>query len=215
MKFIGAVNPLSRREEAKVYYEEWVSKSMTDLTERQAQASEDLRSLFGTGVTVDEMAVMFEDMDALYGWVTHAVRVPGVTLFNTAHDVVTTGPIPGTYNVRYWFLSSPWAKDTEPGEERWRIEAMFAHSGSPLHDSLLRSMRAQDEDAVVVHASFKCRDVEHYAEAQATLRMGGYELVQRCDSTYGKFSYWRKLDATGTWVYLKPRVNLRDTEEEA
>jgi hypothetical protein len=46
------------------------------------------------------------------------------------------------------------------------------------------------------------------------LRERAWEVVQKCDSTYGKFSYWKPLDADDhedLGLYLKPRVNLRDT----
>ena len=195
------IEPLSRCTEAAVYYEEWVSRSMKFVVQCYEKAREEVRSMFGAGVNVDEVAIMFRDPDALRHWVEAAVRVPGVTLFNTAHDRVVTSPIPGQYDVHYWFLTVP----EEYGG--WRIEAMYAHPGSPLHDSLLRRML--DQEALVVHASFKCADEEEYGSANSVLARNGYALAQRCDSTYGRFSYWR-LDEEEYTVFLKPRVNLRD-----
>jgi len=207
---IRVVEPLSRCGEAAVYYEEWVKHGMRAMAEAQEKAQEQLRGMFGSGAVIDEMAIMFQNPYELRSWVDAAVRLPGVVLFNTAHDSVSTQPIPSRYNVHYWFLSSPWPEGYEPGEDLWRVEAMYAHKGSPMHDAL-RDQFSPGE-SLTVHASFKCADEEAYGVATNTLQRNGYEAVQRCESTYGRFSYWRQGEQE-TGVFLKPRVNLRDTED--
>jgi hypothetical protein len=199
------IDPLSHCDETSVYYEELVARTFTELVKAHQQAQEELRGMFGAEAVIDEMALMFRDPDVLRSWVDAAVRIPGVTLFNTAHDSVGTQPIPGRYSVHYWFLSVPEVYGP------WRVEAMFAHPGSPLHDSLRRQGRG--EELLMVHASFKCPDEEAYGVATNTLARNGYEPVQKCESTYGRFSYWRHEDAV-RGVFLKPRVNLRDAEAD-
>jgi hypothetical protein len=201
-------DPLSRCEESAVYNEELVSSVMKEVAEARQRSQEDLRGMFGAEAHVDEVAVMFTSPGDLRNFVEAAVRVPGVVLFNTAHDSVSTEPIPGHYDVHYWFLSMP---ETE-GENPWRLEVMYAHPGSPLHDSLRRQM-TKETPLMLVHASFKCPDEEAYALAVHTLARNGYELLQRCNSTYGRFSYWLS-DVESADTLLKPRVNLRDTKEE-
>ena len=187
--------------------EQWVSQTMRRVVQMKADADEELRAMFGASYAIDEMALMFTDQDWLTRWVTSAVRVPGMVLFNSAHDHVRTRPVPSSYDVHYWFLSAP-SEHTSRGE--WRIEAMYPHPGSPLHDAHLTHM--SERNIAVMHASFKCSDEEAYAVAVKTLADNGYEAAQYCDSTYGKFSYWSPLDREdrAPGPYLKPRVNLRD-----
>lgn len=190
--------------------EEWVAQSLATVVQMKERATQELRAMFGTTYSIDEMALMFTDQGWLQRWVTDAVRVPGITLFNTAHDSVQTRPVPSSYDAHYWFLSTPEAYHQD-GE--WRVEAMTTHPGSPLHDSMLRTMRGTT--IAVVHASFKCPDEEAYAIAVKTLVDNAYEAAQLCDSTYGKFSYWSPMDREdrAPCAYLKPRVNLRDQED--
>lgn len=203
-------------EENEVIAEEWVSKTMQLVMQEKAKADEAVRALFGTGHVIDEMSVLFTAPERAHTWVSAAVRIPGVVLFNTAHDQVQTAPIRSDYSVHYWFLSSPFAEGYEPGEERWRIEAMYAHPGSPLHDSIMKPLRAAECDGGVMHASFKCDTEEEYANANRVLQDNGYECAQRCQSTYGRFGYWYPLDAHHDAVItaLKPRVNLRDKDDD-
>jgi hypothetical protein len=198
-------------EEQERLGEEWVSKAMARVVRAKERATEELRALFGATYEIDEMALMFTDAGWLQRWVTSAVRVPGMALFNAANDHVRTRPIPSSYDVHYWFLSTP--RDYHADGE-WRLEAMIPHPGSPLHDTLLHGM-PNETDITVVHASFKCPDEEAYAVAVKTFKDGAYEAAQLCDSTYGKFSYWSPLDREdrAPSVYLKPRVNLRDQED--
>lgn len=200
------LEPMSRCQEDAVYYEELVSRTLLELVAAYREAQEELRGMFGELRHIDEMAIMFKNPEQLRSFVEAAVRIPGVVLFNTAHDSVHTQPIPGQYDVHYWFLSVP----EEYGS--WRIEAMYAHPGSPLHDSLRR--QGASDEILMVHASFKCPSEEDYGIANNILQRNGYEPVQKCDSTYGRFSYWRPEEGT-RGVYLKPRVNLRDGEDDA
>lgn len=189
--------------------EQWVSLIMQKVLQAKERAEEDLRALFGAAYSIDEMAVMCTDEVWAMKWATNAVRVPGITMFNSAVDHVTTRPVRSEYDVHYMFLNAPemhWAPTA------WRMEVMYPHPGSPLHDTLLQDMRGSDVS--VVHASFKCASEEDYALAVHTLGSGGYEAAQLCQSTYGRFSYWvsRDADDVAPRPYLKPRVNLRDQE---
>lgn len=205
-------NPLSRGQETEVVLEEWASSIMKLVTEQYAVHDEQLRGMLGPEAYVDEMALLFVDFSHARWFIDMAVRMNGVTLFNSARDVVRTRPVRSEYEVHYWFLSAPEGHSSP--ERPWRIEVMVPHSGSPLHDSFLRDMRRGGQDSGLVHASFKCTDEEAYANAVVALGKNGYEAAQRCESTYGKFSYWYPLDLNDTEpaTALKPRVNLRDQE---
>lgn len=206
------MEPLAPTEEHQVIEEERVSAVLREVHRFKKEADERLRAVFGTRHAIDEMAVMFPSAGQALRWVSQAVRVPGVTLFNSATDQVQTRPIPSAYTAHYWFLTPPElpAGETQP----WRIEAMYARSGSPLHDAHLKFM--ERDEVCIMHASFKCADEESYGVAVKSLRDNGYEAVQLCDSTYGRFSYWAPAEGvSGPAVYLKPRVNLRDTEDES
>lgn len=204
-------NPLSQCEEDGVVAEEWVRKTMELVMQEKKKADEAVRALFGGSVYIDEMSVLFTEPHTAHAWITAAVRVPGVQLFNSAHDTVKTAPIRSDYSVHYWFLTAP---SEHWSGQPWRIEAMYAHGGSPLHDSILRTLRRAGGDGGVMHASFKVPDEEMYANANHVLASNGYSCAQRCESTYGKFGYWYPLalehDEAAT--ALKPRVNLRDQE---
>lgn len=148
---------------------------------------------------IDEMSVMFDSPNAVLSYVSQVASLPGCALFNYAEDTVTTRPIPGSYRVQYWFLKIP---------AKFRIEVLRCSAGSPLHTSLA-SVQQHDYEPMAVHASFKCVNEEDYVRALARLRTAGWECWQRCDSSYGKFSYWGNEDEPLGWL-LKPRVNLRD-----
>jgi hypothetical protein len=90
--------------------------------------------------------------------------------------------------------------------------------GSPLHYALGRNSLNEDQfgwGVVPVHASFKVYGgVEDYEACMARLRAVGCVPALYCSSTYGKFSYWHVPDDKGgsdMRLYLKPRVNLRDS----
>jgi hypothetical protein len=146
---------------------------------------------------VDEMAIMISDDHTLLDFISFAVHLPEVTLFNCCQDTVFTQPIASDYQVRYWFFTTPL---------NFRVEVMQLGSGSPLHDSL---MLHSDSPVIPVHASFKCVDEQEYVSAQSTLRGHGWEVWQKCDSSYGRFSYWGHPDQGSGWL-VKPRLNLRD-----
>lgn len=189
---------------------DWVAQTMERVVAVKKSMDEELRAVFGTAYAIDEMALMFTDQGWAQRWVTAAVAVPGITLFNSARDTVSTRPVRSEYNVHYLFMTTPDVHH-EPGP--WRLEVMHLHPGSPLHGSYLATM--DGPDAVVMHASFKCPDEEAYAVAVQTLQRNGYEAAQMCTSDYGRFSYWSPEDwpdRADSLTYLKPRVNLRDKE---
>jgi hypothetical protein len=155
---------------------------------------------------IDEIALMFVNDHCLDKFVQAAVRHEGLTHFNGAEDNVKCLPIDSSYKVRYEFFQG---KD-------YRIEAMAIQEGfSAVHFSILNALITSDSPSTIVHASFKCTEEEDYGMAVLRLREAGWEDAQRCESSYGRFSYWRPLDmehwvAQERWLYLKPRVNLRD-----
>lgn len=168
-----------------------------------------LRGLLGAEARVDEMALLFAGEAQLATFVRYAVRCQGYELFNTAWDHVQTGPISSNYDVTYWFLATP---NYEPGVKGYRLELMsLLSAGSPLHDRLTTMVAGDSLQYRSVHASFRCDGEEDYATAVVALAKARYELVQRCSSGYGTFSYWKYFAEAGTpsW-YLKPRVNRRD-----
>lgn len=176
---------------------------LATVAEGHAHMNELLRASLGEHV-IDEMALLFGTLDHLYSFLSHAVRTDGVELFNHATDTVTTGPITSSYEAFYWFL--------RVADPRYRVELMHVRGLSPLHTPMLYAMEKRHDDHVLaVHASFKCATEEDYGVAVATLRTDGWELLQRCDAAYGRFSYWHNPDSAhpAEWL-LKPRVNLRD-----
>jgi hypothetical protein len=170
-----------------------------EMMETQKELTEVIRGVLGVGNPIDEMALMFQNSTGVFTFLTEVVQREGVALVNAARDVVQVSPLPARYGVQYWFLTS--------GHPEWRVEAMLTDGNSPLHYAL--SQGAHPGSMTVVHGSFKCPNEEEYATARVALRKAGWEEAQRCDSQYGRFSYW--LDPDGPReVYLKPRVNLRD-----
>lgn len=165
---------------------------------------------------VDEIAILLPSASAATEFVTQMVREDGVMLFNTASDHVHTSPLKTCYNVDYNFLTVPMATGRP-----LRIEVMALTSGvSPLHYAALHEMHYDGSALSLIHASFKVDDEDDYATAVHRLRERGWEAAQRCESTYGRFSYWTPLDDSGFGdmpdecpPYLKPRVNLRDAAQ--
>lgn len=159
------------------------------------------------GIThhIDEIAILFDYEQDMHRWVSTAVREEGVVLFNAAMDKVRTFPIEAVYTVEYNFLSVI--------DQKWRVEAMWVDEGlSPLHAAHGQGFRS--EDPVVVHLSFKCADESEYQRILSRLANAGCTMAQSCKSDYGVFSYWK---VPGLWdeafLYLKPRVNVRDSRE--
>lgn len=180
---------------------DWVKSTLDHVHVEWSEMKGIVRGLLGTQFNVDEMSLLFHDEEVLATFVRAAVAQEGYTLFNSAYDTVQTRPLRSEYHVRYWFLSTP---------HDYRLELMTAYRGSPLHDRMMASFPG---GAVGVHASFKCPTEEAYAQANAALYRNGYEPVQFCLSSYGKFGYWMQEESEGMpdW-FLKPRVNLRDAQ---
>lgn len=151
---------------------------------------------------VDELAILMPTREMVMEFVTDAVA-HGWRYFNASADLVRAEPFGTTYGVWYHFLDHP--------GKPWRLEIMQKGGGvSPLHDAL--SAVAQN-GFPVVHASFKPANGEsyqNYALEQAALNDAGYALAQECNSTYGRFGYWRMV-GTPQAFYLKPRINTRDS----
>jgi hypothetical protein len=163
---------------------------------------------------IDEIAFAFACHGDLEEFIHEMVQHPDVTHFNAAHDHVHTLPLRTCYGVRYEFLKVEAAPD--PLCHEFRIEAMSLTNGySPLH---LAELRGVDYKPIAVHASFKVEDEIDYGIAVNRLREAGWEAAQRCESNYGRFSYWTPLAREewlpdGPFMYLKPRVNTRDQKE--
>lgn len=168
--------------------------------------NEMVRGMFGPGVTIDEMALLFPEESSLSAWVKRVVARDGYELFNVAQDTVETGPIPSKYDVEYWFLRTPFD---------YRLELMRLAGGySPVHSAIDIAPEVISRGVVIpIHASFKVPDLMAYASANRTLLQEDWECAQKCDSSYGVFSYWAQEQHEG-W-FLKPRVNLRDGDGSA
>lgn len=163
---------------------------------------------------IDEVAYLFPDRHHLDLFTREAVQVDGCIMFNTADDHVHTLPLRTCYDVEYRFFTVPVEYQVN-ALETVRIEAMRLGRGfSPLHEAETFGFH-QAPPCLAIHASFKCQTEEEYAAVVHRLRDRGWEVAQKCDSTYGRFSYWTPLDRDewtpdGPFVYLKPRVNTRD-----
>lgn len=166
-------------------------------------ANEEVRGLFGISYEVDEMALYFPDRDLLTIFMSGAVQ-RGWVLFNYAEDNVTSRPIPGAYEVEYWFMRSP--------NVPYRLELMVAGEGfSPYHTSLHEGCQQRSSPVALAHASFKVQDEERFAATGVALRNAGLEVAQHCESSYGRFSYY--ITESGdkrNLPVIKPRINLRD-----
>jgi hypothetical protein len=169
--------------------------------------NERLRALFGANYRVDEMALLFGTESSAMTFITALVEQKRYALFNSAKDEVRTAPILSVYNVRYWFVSTPWD---------FRLEIMVLGEGySPVHEGLRQVAAAHDGYGVcAVHASFKVPDEEKYAACVHQFQKNGYAALQHCRSSYGQFSYFSQdatfdSDSRERWL-LKPRLNTRD-----
>jgi hypothetical protein len=165
------------------------------------RADEEVRGLLGPSYPVDEMALYFTKREELFVFLEVAVK-RGWCVFNCAEDSVSTSPIPAEYGVEYWFLR----KDGVP----YRLECMVVLDGfSPYHGALGEMCALRNMSCALAHASFKVPDERMYGAAMLALRNGEFELMQRCSSTYGKFSYYSDAERKD-FPPLKPRVNMRD-----
>lgn len=161
---------------------------------------------------IDEVAIQVPNRLALLNLIQHLTAVDGLALTNTATDHVETLPLRTCYSVDYAFITGEALR--LDGTHSYRLELMHKTVGvSPLHDVLFEAV-AEQSAAWVVHASFKVPTEDEYGVVGHRLRDNSYECVQRCDSTYGRFSYWQPLDIDddnkSEFVFLKPRVNTRD-----
>lgn len=164
------------------------------------------------GVHIDEIAYLFGNRHVLDVFTREAVKEDGCILFNTAEDHVHTLPLRTCYGVGYRFFQVP--LQYLHGNEV-RIEAMEILSGlSPLHVAEYQTMIQAGIEVGAIHASFKCVNEEQYGAVVHRLRERGWESPQRCESDYGRFSYWAPIDRTPfpdlPFLWLKPRVNTRD-----
>lgn len=184
---------------------EQVVMMVSRIHEGYEKCTEQLRGIFGPQAEIDEMALIASNEASVLNLLTHLVSIEGYELFNSANDTVSTTPIRSSYEVNYWFVRTP--------SRRYRLEVMYLPPNegySPLHNKLTHSVNGQPDNSIyAVHASFKC-DEASYAAAGVLLRKAGWELAQKCDSSYGKFSYYANEDSVGVGWFLKPRVNLRD-----
>lgn len=191
-------------EEATNFSSLHVGPSVADLEREMAltinRFNEDLRGLFpGNNYLIDEIAVMFPDRESRMAWLMDAVKNEGVSIFNAAIDSVSTNPIRSSYVADYVFLRKP----TLP----WRIEAMVIGDGvSPLHAPMAGwSPRP-------IHASFKVHSRREWGQVYNDLAEDDdYWLAQSCVSDYGRFAYFRPCGEDSSGLYLKPRLNERDS----
>lgn len=178
---------------------------MEQWTEDHRELTKAMVRGFGLNVDFDEVALMFRSEHEAYKFAERVIRDHGdVKLFNVATDNVQTYPIRSDYEVKYLFL------ETGLG---YRMELMVITSGmSPLHMAMLHRMNQQQLPWVVVHHSFKLPFVDDYFDIIG--RFGddvNLALVQRCESSYGSFSYWAPHSAAQD-NFIKPRVNRRDVK---
>lgn len=172
--------------------------------ERTEKAFEETAAFMKKGCGIDpvfdEAALMVQNLFHEWMMLETAVRLRGWRFTNAATDHVQTNPIPQNYSVHYSFLTHP--------NKSWRVELMRVTQGvSPLHNAYATAPLLE------VHHSFKIDDPEGYASISEALHNMRWQCAQTCESTYGRFSYWR-LPADSlewpTFAFVKPRVNLRD-----
>jgi hypothetical protein len=180
---------------------------MKNVYERWELSDEEVRGLFGASCGVDEMALYFPGQDLLAYFIKRAVQ-SGWMLFNHVEDQVVTTPINSVYGVEYWFLR----KEGVP----YRLELMRVLDGySPYHGSLQEACDECDFPVLLAHASFKVIDQMSYGSAVVALRNAGFELMQHCTSSYGKFSYMIDNERNTELPPIKPRINTRDGGEDS
>lgn len=190
--------------------EEAFLRYVNDTVERFQAAIEGL-SLDGTMHKIDEVALLAPQGTEGDDWFTSMlwrVGKRGITYFNQTDDKVQAIPLPSQYDVRYDFFT------TELGV---RLELLRLRGGiSPLHELYLNHPAAQGSAgyAPIVHASWKVDDEDTYTGVTRLLFEAGWVMGQGCTSAYGKFSYWRNPLDDGPMVWLKPRVNLRDSQPQ-
>lgn len=150
---------------------------------------------------VDEVAVIMDSRATVGSVLPSMVANQGIEYFNNAVDTVTAWPFGGTYKPEYHFFRTPYP---------WRIELLrLPDGGSPVHAPYATQDNVTKSGLLLVHFSFKCDSKEEYEEAHDWLNKEAV-LAQSCESTYGRFAYWRSPALGKKMAYVKPRVNLRD-----
>lgn len=165
----------------------------------------------------DEVSVLVPGLGARESLVRDLMG-DGWQVFNSATDLVFTNPFGTRYAVGYTFLRHP--------DFFWRIEVMEMdhktrdgkYGFSPLHQALWYPEGTvptwgEWAELPVPHLSFKVPNRRAFSGAVDHLREQGFIHAQTCQSTYGVFGYYVHQDAVRQ-IYVKPRVNVRDGEEE-
>lgn len=179
---------------------------MDSVDKRWLEADQEVRGIFGMDQAVDEMALYFPSEDLLIYFIKRAVQ-EGWVLFNQDEDQVTTTPITSVYGVQYWFLR----KEGKP----YRLELMRVLDGySPYHGSLQEACEEVSFPVLLAHASFKVNSEATFGAALVAMRNAGFELMQNCVSSYGRFSYLIDVDRKHELATLKPRLNVRDGNDD-
>lgn len=177
--------------------------SAVDAAERnwkQAQKALSLHDLLP--YQVDEIAILFRFESELEGFLREAKGM-GIEHFNSVpHDDMVSKDGTHEFGVRFEFLRVVGAT--------WRIEATCVlHGEAPIHQRHLDEYGA----GACIHASFKCQDSDDYNRLMDSPDWGGsYPFVGEYSNDYGVFSYWSQAESG---LYLKPRVNLRDSPVSA
>lgn len=156
---------------------------------------------------VDEISLLFHDED-LFAQYVEAAKDAGRWMGGTREEQIRQWPPERDdrldafgaemYRTRYEFVQV---------DDTLRIEAMFVEGGdAPLHDRHFEIYEGPYGWALV-HASFKCKTMDHYRGALENLNDGvRLSLRREYVNGYGLFSYWEGFPG----LYIKPRVNLRD-----
>lgn len=165
---------------------------------RQAQYRMDTVLL--RGIEIDEVSMLFATVVDLNAFMHHSESDRMMEHFDSV-DCDTMSRIDGgeSFDVRFEFLRLRGAT--------WRMELMCVLGGlAPLHSRALAL-----QSPALVHASYKTPDLEAYEKETKNLfdDADHYEMEAEYVNSYGMFSYWT-VPAIGS-VYLKPRVNLRDS----
>lgn len=153
------------------------------------------------GAEIDEMAFVFATPKELDRFVLDAKAEN----FNSVKsDQMVRQDRQQSFEVRFEFLQG--------SKVPFRIEAMCVLSGdAPLH---ARHLHVHGSGSLV-HASWKCGWQEMYDAEKERMRPCSFFQAEYRNS-YGMFSYWkmredvRSRGALGP-LFLKPRVNLRDS----
>lgn len=156
--------------------------------------------------TIDEMAILFPNEETLDAFVFMAARDPIVMHDRTVErDEMVRVDDTGRWHVRFEFFKM--------AGMRFRIEAMTVLDGhAPLHESALKKAKGNPN---IFHASYKRFTEDGYEQCKDQLNRQVKEpVIMEAEyvNSYGRFSYWSANAIP--FLYLKPRVNLRDNSQE-